>query len=91
MTIKPHLTTDFIIKVFLSPEKNLRAWTVLPTLAVITELGQATVDEIMERLRISRRTCQSALLTVERAGLVTVERKSNGYKGREKNVYRIKP
>lgn len=91
MTIRPHLTTDFIIKVFLSPEKNLRAWTVLPTLAAITEMGQATIDDIMERLRISRRACQSALLTVERSGLITVQRKSNGYKGKEKNVYRIKP
>lgn len=91
MTIRPHLTTDFIIKVFLSPEKNLRAWTVLPTLAAITELGQATVDEIINRLRVSRRTCQSTLLTVEHAGLITVERKSNGNKGKEKNIYRIKP
>lgn len=91
MTIKPHLTTDFIIEVFLSPEKNLRAWTVLPTLAAITELGQATIDDIVERLKISRRTCQSALLIVERAGLITVKRKSNGYKGKEKNIYRIKP
>ena len=91
MTIKPHLTTDFIIEVLLSPEKNIRAWTVLPTLAVITELGQATVNDITSRLRISRRTCQSTLLTVERAGLVTVERKSNGNKGKEKNIYRIKP
>lgn len=91
MTIKPHLTTDFIIKVFLSPEKNLRAWTVLPTLAAITELGQATIDDIVKRLRISRRACQSALLIVERAGLITVQRKSNGNKGKEKNIYRIKP
>lgn len=91
MTIRPHLTTDFIIKVFLSPEKNLRAWTVLPTLAAITEMGQATIDDIVERLKISRRTCQSALLTVERAGLITVQRKSNGSKGKEKNIYRIKP
>lgn len=91
MTTKPHLTTDFIIKVFLSPEKSLRAWTVLPTLAAITELGQATVGDIIDRLRVSRRTCQSTLLTVERAGLVTVERKSNGNKGKEKNIYRIKP
>ena len=91
MTIKPHLTTDFIIEVLLSPEKNIRAWTVLPTLAVITELGQATVNDITSRLRISRRACQSALLTVERAGFITVQRNSNGYKGREKNVYRIKP
>lgn len=91
MTIKPHLTTDFIIKVFLSPEKNLRAWTVLPTLAAITEMGQATIDDIVERLKISRRTCQSTLLTVERAGLITVQRKSNGCKGKEKNIYRIKP
>lgn len=91
MTIKPHLTTDFIIRVFLSPEKNLRAWTVLPTLAAITELGQATIDDIMDRLKVSRRACQSTLLTIENAGLVTVERKSNGNKGKEKNIYRIKP
>lgn len=91
MTTKPSLPTDLILAVYHLPHEGIRAASVIPALALMAELGQVNIAHIVARLKVTYTTARKTLAALENAGLVTVERKSNGYKGKEKNIYRIKP
>lgn len=88
---KPSLPTDLILAVYHLPHEGIRAASVIPALALMAELGQVNIRDIEKQLCVTYTTARKTLAALENAGLVTVERKSNGSKGKEKNVYRIKP
>lgn len=90
MIHQPSLPTSLILEVFACTNPGIRSAAVLPTLAILAGKGQATMNEVRNVLKISRETINHALLTLERAGFVSVERGSNGFKGKKQNIYRIK-
>lgn len=87
---KPSLPTELILAVYHLPHEGIRATSVIPALALMAELGQVTIAHIVARLKVTYTTARKTLAALENAGLVTVERKSNGSKGKEKNIYSIK-
>lgn len=87
---KPSLPTDLILAVYHLPHEGIRAASVIPALALMAELGQVNIRDIEKQLCVTYTTARKTLAALENAGLVTVERKSNGSKGKEKNIYSIK-
>lgn len=84
------IPTALIIKAFTSTGRDMRAPATIPCLAVVHSLGETTVDNICQQLNIVKATARGSLLALEKAGLITVERSSNGNNGKAKNIYRIK-
>lgn len=91
MTVHPSISTSTILAVFASHEPGLRSAATYAALALITERGQSTIEEVFTELKISRETAQSVLRALERGGFVVVERGSNGRAGKKRSIYRIKP
>lgn len=85
------IPTSLIIKCFTSNGRDMRAPATIPCLAVIHSLGKATVDNICQQLNIVKATARGSLLALEKAGLIIVERGSNGNKGKARNIYKINP
>jgi len=91
MTVHPSISTSTILAVFASDEPGLRSAAAYAALALITERGQSTIEEVFTELKISRETVQSVLRALERGGFVMVERGSNGRAGKKRSIYRITP
>lgn len=91
MTVFSSISTSTILSVFASHEAGLRSAATYAALALITERGQSTIEEVFTELKISRETAQSVLRALERGGFVVVERGSNGRAGKKRSIYRIKP
>lgn len=87
---QPSLPAEFLLRVFHSPEPGLCSGIATACLAAICE-GNNRVDLICKKLRPStERTIRAALLSLERAGFLTVQRGSAGINGRRKNIYTLK-
>lgn len=91
MTTKPSLPSSLIIEVFLSHTPGIRGASCIPCLAAIAELGQATIAQISERLKLSREITNKALLALEDGGFLEVRRDGLTRNGKKANIYRIKP
>ena len=91
MTCAPSIQTSLIINVFQTAAKGINSASVIATLAIITEQGQATMENIVKRLKITRQTALHAVQALEDGGFIAVERCFGGRQGRKPNIYRIKP
>ncbi len=85
-----HIQTKTIIDLFFALEQNIRSATIVASLAVVADMGQATIVEVSERLNICHKTTFKCLATLVRTGFLTVEKNTRGSHGRQKNIYRIK-
>ena len=85
-----HIQTKTIIDLFFAMENNIRSATTVASLAVVAEMGQATIVEVSERLNICHKTTFKCLTTLVKAGFLTVEKGSAGIYGKKRNIYRIK-
>ena len=86
-----HIQTKTIIDLFLSTTPGMRSTSTAACVAVIAEMGQATIVEVSERLNICHKTTFKCLTTLVKAGFLTVEKTARGTHGRQKNIYRTKP
>lgn len=86
-----HIQTKTIIDLFFAMENNIRSASTVAALAVIAEMGQATIYDVADRLRLSRETANNTLKALVGAGFLTVEKGSEGFHGVKRNIYRIKP
>lgn len=86
-----HLQTKTIIDIFMSPTPRIRSTATIASLAVIAEMGQATIYDVVDRLKLSRETANNTLKALVGAGFLTVEKGSRGIHGKQRNIYRIKP
>ena len=85
-----HIQTKTIIDLFLSTTPGMRSTSTAACVAVIAEMGQATIVEVSERLNICHKTTFKCLTTLVKAGFLTVEKGSAGIYGKKRNIYRIK-
>lgn len=86
-----HIQTKTIIDMFLSTTPGIRSTSTAACVAVITEMGQATVYDVTARLKLSRETANNTLKALVEAGFLTVEKGSAGIYGKKRNIYRTKP
>lgn len=86
-----HIQTKTIIDIFMSPTPRIRSTATIASLAVIAEMGQATIYDVADRLKLSRETANNTLKALVGAGFLTVEKGSRGFHGKQRNIYRIKP
>jgi hypothetical protein len=84
------IPTSLIIKCFNSSGRDMRAAATIPCLAVVYQLEKTTLDDVATRLNIVKTTARGCLIALEKAGLITVQRSSNGNAGKAKNIYQIK-
>ena len=91
MIVHPSISTSTILAVFASHEPGLRSAAAYAALALITEKGQSTIEEVLTALKVSRETAQNVLRALEQGGFVVVERGSNGKAGKKRSIYRITP
>ena len=84
------IPTSLIIKCFNSSGRDIRAAATIPCLAVVYQLEKTTLDDVARRLNIVKTTARGCLIALEKAGLITVQRGSNGNAGKAKNIYRLK-
>ena len=85
-----HIQTKTIIDLFFAMENNIRSASTVASLAVIAEMGQGTIYDVADRLKLSRETANNALKALVGAGFLTVEKGSRGFHGKQRNIYRIK-
>ena len=85
-----HIRTKTIIDIFLSPTPRIRSTATIACLAVVEEMGQATIYDVADRLKLSRETANNTLKALVGAGFLTVEKGSRGFHGKQRNIYRIK-
>lgn len=88
---RTYIETSAVISIFLSPRARVRSTAICACLAVVAELRQATIYDVVDRLRITKGSARIALATLVKEGFLDVEKGSKGYYGRAKNIYRIKP
>jgi len=86
-----HIQTKTIIDLFFAMEQNIRSAATVASLAVVAEMGQATIYDVADRLKLSRETTNNTLKALVGAGFLTVEKGSGGSVGAKRNIYRIKP
>jgi predicted transcriptional regulator len=85
-----HIQTKTIIDLFLSTTPGMRSTSTAACVAVIAEMGQATVYDVTARLGTTRESATRTLASLVEAGFLTVEKGSAGIHGKKRNIYRIK-
>lgn len=87
----PSIPPSTIIGIFNSDDPKSRSAAAIASYAAVCQLGQATIYQVSELTKTGRETTNNCLNGLVRAGFLEVEKGSNGIKGKQKNIYRIKP
>jgi len=87
---KTYIETSAVIGIFLSPRARAHSTSICACLAVVAEMQQATIYDVVDRLKINKGSARIALATLAKEGFLDVEKGSKGCYGRAKNIYRIK-
>jgi len=85
------IPTSTILYLFSTLPKGFRSSSTIASLAAVSEADEATNQDVVERLGLSRETVSKSLSSLVKAGVLSVKRVASGSKGGQRKVYRIKP